>query len=173
VQSYRTLLRRLQELGPPVYLIEADGPDSFLEQIAIEEGVGIVPVYTPIVASASILANARLLISGRYHPSILASLGGTPCVFLGATSHKTQSLQRVLGYDEQTEFGIFPSDEEIERIVRLGRRYLLDGAELREAIRNVAERRSQEAGQLLHWIGDQSSEASRHTTAPFEMGTAT
>ncbi len=61
VQSYRRLLRRLQDLGLTVYLIEADGPDSFLDEIAIEEGVGIVPVYTPIVASASILANARLL----------------------------------------------------------------------------------------------------------------
>ena len=54
-----------------------------------------------LIVGGAVLAHARLFISGRYHPSILASLGGTPCIFLATHAHKMGSLSRLLKYDPQ------------------------------------------------------------------------
>ena len=79
----------------------------------------------------SVLAHARLFISGRYHPSIFASLGGTPCIFLASHAHKMGSLSRVLEYDDHRQFNAFPDDSEIAEIVSTARQYLDQGETLR------------------------------------------
>ena len=94
------------------------------------------------------LANARLFISGRYHPSIFASLGGTPCIFLASHAHKMGSLSRVLDYDVHRQFSAFPDDSEISEIVSTARQYLDQGESLRAQISHVAKLRSNEAAQL-------------------------
>ncbi len=80
-QCYGRLVDAIEQLGYRVYLTENDLPDCFLQRIAREKAVGIVPVDAPILLCGAVLAHARLFISGRYHPSIFASLGGTPCIF--------------------------------------------------------------------------------------------
>ena len=99
VQCYARLVDAIRQLGYRVYLTENDLPDSFLQRVAREKDVGIVPVDAPILLCGAVLAHARLFISGRYHPSIFASLGGTPCIFLASHAHKMGSLSRVLEYD--------------------------------------------------------------------------
>ena len=47
----------------------------------------------------------------------MASLGGTPCVFMSSNSHKTGSLQDLLQYNERKEFNLLPTDEECEAII--------------------------------------------------------
>jgi polysaccharide pyruvyl transferase WcaK-like protein len=93
----------------------------------------------------AVLAHARLFISGRYHPSIFASLGGTPCIFLASHAHKMGSLPRLLEYDLTREFDAFPSDSEIAEIVATAQKYLERGEALRASIRQVAKRRCDEA----------------------------
>jgi polysaccharide pyruvyl transferase WcaK-like protein len=137
-----------------VYLTENDGRDSFLEKVALRCGTGIVPVWTPILLAGAVLANARLFISGRYHPTIFASLGGTPCIFLGTTAHKMSSLQRVLEYTDIREFSAFPDDNEIEEIGRRSADLLNRGEGLREKLRAVAKRRCEEALQITKFIKD-------------------
>ncbi len=139
VQCYARLVDALSQLGYRVYLTENDLPDSFLQRVAREKDVGIVPVDAPILMCGAVLAHARLFISGRYHPSIFASLGGTPCIFLASHAHKMGSLSRVLEYDDHQQFNAFPSDSEIAEIVSTARKYLDQGETLRARIRRSGE----------------------------------
>jgi polysaccharide pyruvyl transferase WcaK-like protein len=148
VECYSRLVDAIRELGYSVYLTENDLPDSFLQEVARAKGIGIVPPDAPILMCGAVLAHARLFISGRYHPSIFASLGGTPCIFLGSHAHKMASLSRVLEYPEHREFNAFPDDADIGQIVSLARRYLDQGQELRTNIRQVAKSRYEEAIKL-------------------------
>lgn len=148
VDHYRRLLEMIRQLGHPVYLTQNCGGDRFLQEVARISGCGIVSINTPIFMAGAILANARLFISGRFHPTIFASLGGTPSVFLGAHSHKLASLQRTLEYDLQTQFSAMPTDHEIEGIVALSDQYLREGVPLREKIKAIVAKRCDEAMQL-------------------------
>ena len=148
VQCYVRLVDAVSQLGYRVYLTENDLPDSFLQQVAREKNIGIVPADAPILMCGAVLAHARLFISGRYHPSIFASLGGTPCIFLGSHAHKMGSLSRVLEYDVHREFNAFPGESEIAEIVSTATKYLDQGEKLRARIRQVAKLRSDEATQL-------------------------
>jgi len=148
VLCYSRLVDAIQELGYRVYLTENDSPDSFLRNVARDKNVGIIPVNAPIVACGAVLAHAELFISGRYHPSIFASLGGTPCIFMGSHAHKMGSLMRVLEYEVQHQFSALPSDAEIEEIVSRARKYLAEGESLRAKIRAVAKARCDEAMRL-------------------------
>jgi polysaccharide pyruvyl transferase WcaK-like protein len=143
--SYGRLVDAIRELGYRVYLTENDVPDSFLRTVAREKGVGLIPVNAPILLCGAVLAHARLFISGRYHPTIFASLGGTACIFLGTHAHKMGSLSRLLEYEVQQEFPAFPSEADVDGIVALARKYLGQGEALRKTIRKVAEVRCDEA----------------------------
>jgi polysaccharide pyruvyl transferase WcaK-like protein len=157
VQCYGQLVDAISRLGYRVYLTENDIPDSFLQRVAMEQNVGIVPVDAPILLCGAVLAHARLFISGRYHPSILASLGGTPCIFLGSHAHKMGSLSKVLKYDIQREFNAFPADSDIGEIVSLARKYLDEGETLRARIRQKAKLRCDQAGSLPAFLKQQMS----------------
>lgn len=148
VPHFARLLEKVQGLGYPVYLTENCGGDVFLRTVAAEAGVGFVPVNTSVFMGGAILANARLFISGRYHPTILASLGGTPCIFLGSSAHKMLSLQKLLEYEYVREFPVFPSNGEVDEILELAREYLKQGEPLRATIRAVAGKRCREAKRL-------------------------
>jgi polysaccharide pyruvyl transferase WcaK-like protein len=145
VECYLRLVDAIRQLGYRVYLTENDSPDSFLQRVAREKNVGMVPVDAPIMLCGAVLAHARLFISGRYHPSIFASLGGTPCIFLASHAHKMGSLPRLLQYDLTREFDAFPSDSEIAEIVATAQKYLERGEALRASIRQVAKLRCDEA----------------------------
>jgi polysaccharide pyruvyl transferase WcaK-like protein len=147
-QCYGRLVDAIRHLGYRVYLTENDLPDSFLQRVAREKNVGIVPVDAPILLCGAVLAHARLFISGRYHPSIFASLGGTPCIFLGTHAHKMGSLSRVLEYDVHRQFNAFPDDSDIAEIVSTARQYLDQGEPLRARIRQVAKLRCEESTRL-------------------------
>lgn len=148
VQCCLRLVDALRHLGYRLYLTENDFPDSFLQRVASEKNVGIVPADAPILLCGAVLAHARLFISGRYHPSIFASLGGTPCIFLGSHAHKMGSLSRLLGYDVHRQFSAFPGDSDIAEIVSTARKYLDEGEALRSRIKQVAKLRCDEASLL-------------------------
>jgi polysaccharide pyruvyl transferase WcaK-like protein len=148
VKCYAQLVDAIKDLGYRVYLTENDSPDSFLHRVAKDRNVGIIPVEAPIVACGAVLAHAQLFISGRYHPSIFASLGGTPCIFMGSHAHKMGSLARVLEYEFQHQFDAFPSKDEIAEIVLRAQKYLAEGEALRAKIRAVAKSRCDEVMRL-------------------------
>jgi polysaccharide pyruvyl transferase WcaK-like protein len=145
VECYSRLVDAVKQLGYRVQLTENDLADSFLQQVAREKSIGIVPADAPILLCGAVLAHARLFISGRYHPSIFASLGGTPCIFLGSHAHKMSSLSRVLEYDDHLQFNAFPDDSDIAKIVATARKYLAQGETMRTRIQQVAKLRCDEA----------------------------
>jgi polysaccharide pyruvyl transferase WcaK-like protein len=145
VECYGRLVDAFRQLGLTVYLTENDSPDSFLHRVARVKNVGIVPSNASILMCGAVLAHARLFVSGRYHPSILASLGGTPCVFMGSHAHKMGSLSRVLKYDFQQQFNAFPDESEVKEIVSTGQKYLEQGDALRCRIKEVSKLRCEES----------------------------
>jgi polysaccharide pyruvyl transferase WcaK-like protein len=148
IPRFRRLVERLADLGLAVYVVESCGGDRFLRTVVEQTGVGFVPGTCPILLATAILTHARLLASGRFHPTILASLGGTPCVFLEAHSHKMRSLQMSLGYDDEPVFSTFPDDDEVARIVERARQVLGDAegeGGIRARVRAAARARATEA----------------------------
>jgi len=114
-------LKKLAEANEmQFFLIECCIGDKILRHIGKNLGIPLIPVETNVRLAGYILGKAECFISGRYHPSILASLGGTPCVFMGSNSHKTLSLQEVLGevlLERQVTFNALPDSNEIKLIV--------------------------------------------------------
>ena len=155
IPCYIRLVEAIKELGFAVYLTENDTPDAFLQRVATDTGVGMVPVNAPILMCGAVLANAHLFISGRYHPSIFASLGGTPCIFLASHAHKMASLPSLLEYDDQRHFSAFPNDSDIVAIVGMAKKYLDQGESLRARIRNVSRARYEEVSRLPAYIQQQ------------------
>lgn len=143
VESYIQLVKKLSGLKTRILLVETCSGDAFLRDVALAMDTPIIPVETPIYAAGRILAGAQVLISGRYHPSILASLRGTPCIFLSSNSHKTRSLQRVLNYETVLEFGFPPSYSEISEIYQLVAKYISFSDSCRKKITFTARQNSQ------------------------------
>lgn len=118
VRVYSRLVNKAKEkLGVNIYLIQVDEGDEFLQEVGKVTKTPVISMETPLIPAAKILANSRVYISGRYHPAIMASLGGTPCVFMSSNSHKTGSLQDLLQYDERKEFNLLPTEEECDAII--------------------------------------------------------
>jgi hypothetical protein len=109
----------LRKYEMPLYLIECCIGDSFFKDVSINNNIPLIPVSLNINLAAHILGNASCLVTGRYHPAILASLGGTPCVFMGANSHNTVSLQDVLSYPTawKKTFAALPDKNDITGII--------------------------------------------------------
>jgi polysaccharide pyruvyl transferase WcaK-like protein len=165
-RCYLDMVHALQGLGLGICLTESDHPDHFLRAVADEAGVGFLPAEAPILACGAVLAHARLFLSGRYHPSILAALGGTPSIFLGTHAHKMGSLSRLLEYETQREFPAFPEASDVAGIVALAKAYLQQGNALRQRIQRVAERRCQEARMLPQFIDERLTELAARRAAP-------
>lgn len=61
--------------------------------------LSIVDEKTPYQEIVKILADARLLIGGRFHPSIFAASHGTPFIAIEGNTHKMEGLIEMLEYD--------------------------------------------------------------------------
>jgi len=149
---YEALADKLKQLGCRVYLTQNCGGDRFMQHVACRTGLGLVPVTTPILMAGAVLTNAQVFISGRFHPTIHASLGGTPCVFLDAHSHKMKSLQEMLGYEDRTIFSALPNDDEIQHIITQTENYMKNCEELRKSRKLIIERLCEEAGSIAATI---------------------
>lgn len=161
IPAYVGLVEAIKQIGFRVYLTENDTPDSFLHRVAEETSVGIVPVDAPILICGSVLAHARLFISGRYHPSIFASLGGTPCIFLGSHAHKMRSISRLLDYGVHREFSGIPEAAEIAEISAMARDYLDRGDTFRAQLRRTAKVRCDQVADLPFCLKRQLEDAMR------------
>ncbi|BAQ64492.1 hypothetical protein GM3709_1257 [Geminocystis sp. NIES-3709] len=153
IESYGKLAQKLLELGQPVYIVDT-GDGQFLAEVSKITKIPLIPIEIPILMGASILSNASLFVSGRYHPSIMASLGGTPCIFLGSNSHKTRSLQEVLNYDSIVEYPAIPTDQDIEKIAQKARQIIDAGKTERDKIQTQVLSLSQESKNIVSFIRD-------------------
>lgn len=146
--SYRRLLQALPELGYPLVVTVSSTGDAFLEELAHELGLPLVPADTNVMVATEILAHAELVVTGRYHPAILAGLGGVPGVLLGADSHKTASVQQMLGYPDIHVFAEQPTAADVSAILQRARRVLAERRRWQEAIETALALRAAEARRL-------------------------
>ncbi|PRZ06538.1 polysaccharide pyruvyl transferase [Isoptericola sp. CG 20/1183] len=95
-ETIAALQERLATAGVDVVFAGSDKPDRRLADAL--EGLHIhrVDPQIPLSAATRLLWSASAMVSGRYHPSILASLGGTPFLLMESNSHKTRSLLDVV-----------------------------------------------------------------------------
>lgn len=153
IESYSNLVNNIkQRFNLNVFLVEVCEGDAFLNKVSEQTNTPIIPIDTPILACAKILANARLYVSGRYHPAIMASLGGTPCVFMSSNSHKTKSVQQLLGYEKIKEFPVIPNIDDINEMMDLSKERIDGGDDLRNKIKLQCKKLSEktkEQKQLL------------------------
>ncbi len=118
IDCYTKLVNFLKNrLDIQLVLLQVCSGDGFLKTVSKNTGVPCIPVEIPVIYGLNILAGASLYLSGRFHPSIMASLGGTPCVFQNSNSHKTNSLQQMLNYKECSVYSAFPEEKEFESIL--------------------------------------------------------
>lgn len=149
VEKYADLVHAVKKrFGMPVYLVKVCEGDEFLEAVGQRTATPVVALDTPIVAAGKILAGAAVYISGRYHPSILASLGGTPCVFMSSNSHKTRSVQTLLGYPSHTEYAVLPNPSDIDEMLDEAQVLIEGGTALRAVLKERVDRLAKEASQL-------------------------
>lgn len=153
VTIYSDLVNELKSIGKDIYLVEVCEGDYFLREVAQQTKTKLIPMDTPIIAAGKILANAKAFVSGRYHPAILASLGGTPCIFMSSNSHKTRSLQVLLQYDEVYEYPVLPEHEDRRRIFNDTIGIINQGETLRNKIKQKAKELSVKAQTIKDLIG--------------------
>lgn len=82
----------------------SDGPDRKIAEKLAGSAVRTVDPKVPLTAASRLLWNSAAFLSGRYHPSILASLAGVPFVMMASNSHKTQSLYDVVPFKNRPEY---------------------------------------------------------------------
>jgi hypothetical protein len=89
----------------------------------------------------------------------MAALGGTPCIYFEADSHKALSLQRLLGAENPVQFACAPTDPEIEDILSYAHDLLAQGEELRRRIQKEAHARYEESLRLPAFIAEATEKA--------------
>jgi polysaccharide pyruvyl transferase WcaK-like protein len=143
IEYYSQMVSEIARLGYDIYLVETCEVDKFLQKVAKKLKVNLIPSNIPIFMGGAILANASLFISGRFHPSILASLGGTPCVFLSSNAHKMKSVQNMLEYEYIKEFSLHDFSM-LKDIYNLSQKYINAGTKMRHQIKDVVQKRYNE-----------------------------
>lgn len=142
---FEAVVSQLQSrIGLDVVLCDSGG-DSFLEEVARRTGsIYIAPPVNLLMASY-MLANAAGFVSGRFHPTVMASLGGTPCTMLESQAHKTLSVQEQLGYPQPRVFPIGPLGANVAAVASDLEAKVADGEKLRGTIRGASHGLSDQA----------------------------
>jgi polysaccharide pyruvyl transferase WcaK-like protein len=134
IDKYVKLVQSVKKLGLKIYLVETCKTDSFLNDVSRIAKETIIPYSVSLLHAVAILGNAQILIGGRYHPGIMASLGGTPCMFFDSNSHKTKSLQEILKYKNIQVFSSDLKEGDISKIYDEAHAILKDGLNRRKEI---------------------------------------
>lgn len=150
--AYLGLVKALKPIGLPVVIVQTCLGDAFLKNVAQETKTDFLGTNTPIMAATASLANARCFVSGRWHPSIMASLNGTPCVLFGSNSHKTLSLQTQLGYPNPHEYPAIPQTADLAGIIEEVRQLVDSGADLRKKISTTVDGLSAQAASVVNFM---------------------
>ena len=140
----RTATAITDRLRLPVVFVDSGG-DGYLEAVARQTGSRFIRPQLNVLLGTHLLANARGMVGGRFHPGILGSLGGTPGTFLECASHKTLSLQPQLGYPEARVFPINPTPDNVDAVVSDLAHNLEEGRDLRERLSETVELLAEQA----------------------------
>jgi hypothetical protein len=117
VSFYAKLIAGLKDrTGMPVIVVDPYG-DELLKPLCEQMDVPFVPSTANLFAGTGLLAGARAFVGGRYHPAVLASLGGTPCTFLQCATRSADRLLNVLDHDVKEAFPVDEAGNNIQAII--------------------------------------------------------
>ncbi|MDG5821188.1 polysaccharide pyruvyl transferase family protein [Natronococcus sp. A-GB7] len=132
--AFEELCARLEDEIAPVVLTASCSSDAELfRPIAERHGYPLIGPHTPVRQAIDVLSQTDLYVSGRWHPSIYALVGGTPIVTLTANTHKTMGVIEQVGLDAPT-FDALELHEHVESIVELAGSYAEEGEDRREEL---------------------------------------
>lgn len=147
VPAFIKLCHRLQREVAPVLLAAASLPEQALfRAVQTKLGLPLLGNSLPVRQAIDVLGNAVVHVSGRWHPGIFSSTGGTPIVALSANNHKMHSLMRQLG----SEAPVFPANQlvdHIDSIVTQAGKLATAGPTMREDILRRSRELAQEVSQ--------------------------
>ena len=133
-KPYKLLIEKLLQLDIKLILISADITDDFLfNKLSKKFKIEYYSSKTNINSYIQILENARCLITGRWHSSILAARGGTPIVTMKSNSKKMIAFNELFEL-EPREFDIMQNKNDVEDIIIKVKDYLDKGQNLRDYI---------------------------------------
>lgn len=152
IKSYVKLVESLKSESYNTYLLAPCSQDNFLNEVGALTNTKVISVHTAVFWGAKVLANAQLYISGRYHPSIMASLGGTPLICFESNSHKMVGLQELIGAQKHvTHFDLPLSDADIVSISQISKEYIFN-PEIRSQIKDKVIEINKEVTSLIQEI---------------------
>jgi polysaccharide pyruvyl transferase WcaK-like protein len=112
----RDFVQSVAQQGLGVVMVATDSRDDWMRALAGTPTTHFVEARVPLAVGMSVLAGSSAFVSGRYLPSILAADVGVPTVLMASNSHKTRSLQRLLGRNP-IEYGFFADDDELPALL--------------------------------------------------------
>lgn len=149
IESYCALVDSLKRVADlDIVLLEACDGDSFLYDVAKKTDTMLISANLPIFILFNILSHATVFVSGRFHPSIMASIGRVPCIFFEPNSHKNLGLQEMLGYHPVRQFHACPTQEDVSDICNIVSRILYGRVLVRIDIQSL----SRKAAELLKFM---------------------
>lgn len=152
IKSYIKLVESLKSDSYNIYLLAPCTQDNFLNEVGAATNTNVISVYTAVFWGAKVLAKAQLYISGRYHPSIMALLGGTPLICFESNSHKMVGLQELIGVQKHiTHFDLPLSDADIVSISQISKVYIFN-PEIRTQIKDRVMEINKEVTSLIQEI---------------------
>ncbi|MCC6355448.1 MAG: polysaccharide pyruvyl transferase family protein [Verrucomicrobiae bacterium] len=90
--SLYRLVEDLKGGGRRVVLLAKDNSDKFLRDLARRTGSGFIGPSYHYSDLFGVFSRSRLLVTGRYHHAIMATMVGCPVIALTTTSHKMSGL---------------------------------------------------------------------------------
>jgi len=123
-----------------IKIVQTCGRDYWLKNFSLDNNLELIPLSTKVEKGFEILSSAKLFISGRFHPSIMASIGGCPCIHFISNSNKTTYLQKMLEYDNPKSFEI--NSNSLSEIFKLIDFYI-DNKSIHEKLFNKSKKLSE------------------------------
>ena len=125
------LCKALQKKFDQVICISSDKPDDrFLTKVASSLKLPFLSCRTSLLQVLDVIGNARVFISGRWHPSIFAVNNGVPIVAFAAHNFKMKALMELMDIDDKVYSADNLADLKDEIIKRTA--YYYDNSEIRE-----------------------------------------
>ncbi len=143
---YSELIDRLREVCRQVVVVDgfARTHEGVNRAARRKKAAKLDLVNCPYTELIEVLKRSVMLVSGRWHASIMATLGGTPFLLWGADSHKTRALCHLYDYPTRL-FDIATLPIHLDDVVREARRVLEAREELSRAIIERTEELRQQA----------------------------
>ncbi len=131
------LCKALKEKFGQVVCVSSDLPDeTFLKEVSMSLKLPFISCRTSILQTVDIIGNARVFLSGRWHPTIFAINSGVPVVAFSAHNFKMRALLDLMGIKDDVYDAEYLSNQKKELISRI--EYYFDNNSIREGLSEKA-----------------------------------